>query len=383
MMWRELLSEKVQKNEAVSAVIFLIFIFLSWLTFTFRTASQWIFILFFIFWFIDNAISHRNFQRGNYIRRVYLQKNDQGNLSWQLQLPKKSPLSMEFNPGQVREISVRRREIRGGAFQDKLATVWQGQLLLYDGSDWIFEEDKNLDRVLEAIAVMREVLGEDVPVAFENSYGLGSHALNVISGQEEEGLLRQRQGVGFKRAGHKCHIFSRWRWGDSWLLAKQIVQESGFVLFVMVMMGFMVQFGGILDGFRRSFAGEMVYIEVPSSFGLVMPWEDWRIGMPLLLAIAIMVYQGWHLSRVKHCSVDRYFVRGNIDNQALGKIPTDKVEAVLTVGQKKPQILVLTADKSLTIPSFQRLEEALTYTCVLTRIINEFALAKQEPGEEE
>lgn len=378
MMWRELLSGEVQKNEAINAVIFLVFLFLCWLTFSFRTASQWIFIIFFIFWFIDNTISHRSFQQGDYIRRVYLQKNKAGNLNWQLQLPKRQPLSMEFSPGQVREISVRRREICGGAFQDKLATVWQGQLLLYDGSDWIFEEDKNLDRVLEAIALIQEILDEPVPVAFEDSHGLGAHALNPISDQEEAGLLRGRKGVGFKRAGHKFHIFSRWRWGDSWQLGKQIVGESGFVLFVMVMVGFMVQIGGILDGFRRGFAGEMVYVEVPPSFGLVMPWQDWRIGLPLLLAIAIMIYQGWHLSRVKHCSVDQYFVRGNLDNKVLGKLPTDQVKAVLAVGREKPQILVLTAEKSLIIPSFQRLEEALTYTCVLTRAIGEFAPAKYE-----
>ncbi|AIE75336.1 MULTISPECIES: hypothetical protein [unclassified Synechocystis] len=376
MMWRELLAEEVQKKEAYNLILFLIFLFLSWLTFTFRTASQWLFIVFFIFWFIDNAISYKNFQGGHYIQRVYLRKNKTGDLSWQLQLPNKAPLFMEFNPGQVQAISVRRREIRGGAFEDKLATVWQGQLLLYDGSDWIFEEDQDLDRVLEAIAKIQKILGEAVPVGFEHSHGLGAYALNPIPAQEEEWLLQKRGAVGLKRTGRKWHIFSRWRWEDSWSLIRQIFRESGFLLFFMLMVGFMVQLGGILDGFRRAFAGEIVYVEVPDNFGLVMPWQDWRIGLPLLLAIAIMIYRGRRLSRVKHCSVDHHFVRANLDNHSLGKLPTDEVEAVLAVGQGKPEVLLLSANKSLLIPSFQRLEEALIYACVLTRAIDEFSPVK-------
>lgn len=372
MMWQELVASQVQPNEAANLVFFILFLLLCWLTFTFRTASQWLFIIFFIFWFVDNAISHHNFQQGNYIRRVYLEKNAAGDLSWQLQLPQKKALMMEFKPGQVRSIWVQKREIRGGAFQDRLATVWQGQLLLYDGSDWIFEEDTNVDRVLEAIAILQEILGEPVPVQFRDSYGRGNYAVTMLSAEEEESWLRQRRGIGFKREGRKSHIFSRWQWGHGWLLGKQIVRESGFLLFVMVMMGFMVQFGRIIDGFRRGFAGETVYLEIPASFGLVLPWQDWRMGVPLALAIAIMIYQGWHLSRVKHCSVDQYYVRANLDNQALGKLVTDEVLAVLTIDQEKPEVLVITKAQSLTIPYFQKLEEALIYNCVLTRAIEEF-----------
>ncbi|MBE9203694.1 hypothetical protein IQ218_09950 [Synechocystis salina LEGE 06099] len=378
IIWQELWAGEVQNNEAFNLILFLIFLLLAWLTFSFRTASQWLFTLFFIFWFIDNSISQRNFQRGHYIRRVYLCLNRAGNLSWQLQLPQRPPLFMEFNPGQVRAIGVRRREIRGGAFQDKLATVWQGQLLLYDGSDWIFEEDQNLDRVLEAIAVIQGLLQEPVPVGFEASHGPGAYALNPITTQEEARLLQQGKGVGVKRTERKWQIFSRWRWGDSWLLIQQIFRESGFLLFVMLMMGFMVQLGAILDGLRRAFAGEMVYVEIPTNFGLMMPWQDWRIGLPLLLAIALMIYRGWRLSRVKYCAVDQHFVRANLDHHPLGKVPTDAVEAVLTVGQEKPEILVLTATRSLVIPSFQRLEEALTYTCVLSKAIDAFILAKRQ-----
>ncbi|MBE9176409.1 hypothetical protein IQ225_15770 [Synechocystis salina LEGE 06155] len=378
IMWQELWAGEVQNNEAFNLILFLIFLLLAWLTFSFRTASQWLFTLFFIFWFIDNSVSQRNFQRGHYIRRVYLRLNRAGNLSWQLQLPQSPRLSMEFNPGQVQAIGVRRREIRGGAFQDKLATVWQGQLLLYDGSDWIFEEDQDLDRVLEAIAVIQGLLGEPVPVGFEGSHGLGTYALNPITAQEEARLLQQGKGVRVKRTERKWQIFSRWSWGDSWLLIQQIFRESGFLLFVMLMMGFMVQLGAILDGFRRAFAGEMVYVEIPTNFGLIMPWQDWRIALPLLLAIAIMIYRGWCLSRIKYCAVDQHFVRANLDNHPLGKVPTDAVEAVLTVGQEKPEILVLTATHSLVIPSFQRLEEALTYTCVLSKAINAFVLDKRQ-----
>lgn len=371
LMWRELLSGDVPTDETANALVILLFLLLCWLSFVFQAASQGLLTTFFVFWFLDNLIAQRALRQGTYIHHVYLSQTPLGELHWQCQLPGRTPLSMEFKPAQVRSIRIRRRDIRGGAFQDRLAKVWQGQLLLFDGSDWIIEEDQNLEQVRQAIAVLHDVLG-DVPVEFENSYGLGDYALTPVSPEEQTLLQQAGHRVGWQQSNRKSHLFSRWQWRHSWALGKQIIGESGFLLFVMMMVGFMSQIGGIVEQVRRGFAGNAVYIEVPSSLGFTLPWQDWRLGLALLFVIGVMIYRGWQLSRVKHCTVDHHFLRASLDNHSLGKLPTQTIASVLALEASPPEILVLGQKGSVTLPYFQNLDEALLYTCYLTQAIASF-----------
>jgi hypothetical protein len=381
LMWRELLSGEVPTNENANALAILLFLLLCWLSFAFRTVSQGLLIAFFVFWFLDNLIAQRALKQGQYIHQVYLHQTPTGDLRWQWHPPGRSlgdplrgaPLTMEFKPEQVRLIRVRRQEIRGGAFQDRLAKVWQAQLLLFDGSDWIVEEDQDLEQVRAAIAVLQGVLGE-VPVCFERSYGSGRYALTLISPEERGFLLGSGTVVGRRQSPRQCHLFSRWQWRHSWALVRQIAGESGFLIFVMVMVGFMTQIGGIIEQVRRGFAGNTVYIEIPNSLGFTLPWQDWRLGLGILLAIAVMIYRGWQLSRVKHCTVDQHFLRGSLDNIPLGKLPTQTIEAVLAIDAKPPEILVLGQQGNVILPHFQNLDEALLYTHCLTQAIAQFKM---------
>ena len=128
--------------------------------------------------------------------------------------------------------------------------------------------------------------------------------------------------------------------------------------------------------------GNDVYIEVPSSFVLTWPWQDWRIGLGLLLAIAVMIYRGWQLSRVKHCTLDQHFLRASLDNHSLGKLPTQTINSVVAIDANPPEILILSQQGSVTLPQFQNLDEALLYTCYLTQAIDQFKTHSSEPESE-
>jgi hypothetical protein len=141
----------------------------------------------------------------------------------------------------------------------------------------------------------------------------------------------------------------------------------------------MTQIGGIVEQVRRGFAGNDVYINIPSSFGLTWPWQDWRLGLGLLLAIAVMIYRGWRLSRVKHCTLDQHFLRASLDNHPLGKLATQEIEAVLAIDAHPPEILILSEQGSVTLSPFQNLDEALVYTCYLTQAIDQFKTADPDP----
>ena len=376
-MWRELLSGEVPTNENANALAILLFLLLCWLSFTFRTVGQGLLIAFFVFWFLDNLIAQRSLSQGNYIHQVYLSQTATGDLRWQWQPPGRSPRIIEFKPEQIRSIQIRRQEIRGGAFQDRLAKVWQAQLVLFDGSDWIIEEDQSLEQVRKAIAVLQGVLG-DIAVGFEHGYGLGNYALTPISPAEKTLLLQSGNVVGQKQSSRKFHLFSRWQWRHSWALARQIIGESGFLIFVMVMVGLMTQIGSVVEQVRQGFAGNTVYIDVPSSFGFTLPWQDWRMGLGLILAIAVMIYRGWQRSRVKHCTIDQHFLRASLDNHPLGKLPTQDIEAVLAIDANPPEILILSQQDSVILPHFQNLDEALLYTCYLTQAIEQLQASQNQ-----
>lgn len=372
LMWRELLTGQTPTDETGNGLAILLFGLLCWLSYVFRAVTQGALIAFFIFWFVDNLIAQQGLRTGRYIQQVSLEQTSTGELRWQGQRPGRSPLIAEFKPEQVQSIWVQRREIRGGAFQDRLANVWQAQLLLFDGSAWIVEEDSNLETVRAAIAIVRPVLGE-VPVKFEHSYGNGDLAFTPLDWEELMGLGALRQSVGRHYSPRKCHVFSRWQWRHGWRLIKHIVAESGFLLFVMVIAGMMTQIGSILEQVRQGFMGSSDYIEISRVFGLAWPWQDWRLGCALLLAIAVMVYRGWQLSRVKHCLLDRHFLRASLDNRPLGKLPIHSIEAVLAIDAQPATVLILAQDGSVTLPAFPDLTDAQLYADYLNQAIAQFA----------
>jgi len=378
LMWRELLSGEVPNNESANILAILLFLLLCWVSFTFRTVSQFVVVAFFVFWLVDNLIAQQALRQGKYIYQVYLYQTPTGDLRWQLQLPGRSPRTIEFKPEQMQSIGVRRREIRGGAFQNRLAQVWQAQLVLFDGSDWTVEEAQNLEQVRQAIAVLQGVLGE-IPVVFENSYGVDNYALTHLNLAKTMGLLQPGKTVGWQQTARKSHIFSRWRLRHSWSLARQIIGESGFLIFVMTMVGIMTQVGSLVEQGRQSFMGNDVYFELPSSLGFTWPWQDWRFGVLLLLAIAVMIHRGWRLSRVKHCTLDQHFMRASLDNHPLGKLPTQSIDSVLAIDTSSPTILILGQQGSVILPHFQNLDEALLYTCYLTQAIDQFKTADPDP----
>ena len=138
LMWIELIKGEMKQNDLAGILLFILFIALSWLSFILKNYFQLILIVFIVIWYIDIGIAKQAYQQQKYDRPLQLLQNETGDLLWLLSLPENKILENSFNRGQVREMAIAARPSSGGAFEEKLDEVWQVNLWLYDGSDWVF-----------------------------------------------------------------------------------------------------------------------------------------------------------------------------------------------------------------------------------------------------
>jgi hypothetical protein len=108
-------------------------------------------------------------------------------------------------------------------------------------------------------------------------------------------------GVKCHKTERKWHLSSVWKFHHSWQFFKQVFKDSGFLLFVLLMSGIMLQFGGLINLFVQGFRSqEPVIIEFAQSPAQLFAVWNWRSFLAFGTAIALMIYKGWQLSRVKH-----------------------------------------------------------------------------------
>lgn len=375
LMWVELIKGEMKQNDLAGILLFTLFIALSWLSFILKNYLQLILIVFVIIWYIDIGIARQAYQQHKYDRPLQILENEVGTLRWLLSLPEHKILENSFNWGQVREIAIASRPIFGGAFEEKLDQIWQVKLWLYDGSDWVIEEDADLLVVFKVAKKLQAYA--DVPIQFAESYGLGKYA--IINLEKSKTFIESVKilGIKFHKTEKKWHLSSVWKFHHSWQFFKQVFKESGFLLFVLLMSGIMLQFGGLINLFVQGFRSqEPVIIEFAQSPAQLFAFWNWRSFLAFGTAIALMIYKGWQLSCVKHSFIDQYFLKVSLDNQALGKIKTPEIATLLLAPYPDPRILIISSELVLIIPKLPNLADSLLYLTYLQEAVNYFQLER-------
>lgn len=137
----------------------------------------------------------------------------------------------------------------------------------------------------------------------------------------------------------------------------------------------MLQFGGLINLFVQGFRSqEPVIIEFAQNPAQLLDFWNWRSFLAFGTAITLMIYKAWQLSRVKHSFIDQYFLKVCLDNQAIGKVKTPEIEAVLLVPYPDPRILIISAESVVVIPKLPNLGDSLLYLTYLQEAVNHFQL---------
>lgn len=367
LLWAELLEGKTEDEEWLNLLLFVLFLFLSWLSYRLSQTAPWVAFSFFVLWYLDYALAVRGRRQGQAWRALELSEDSAGLWQWRSQV---APFRWDFTPEQARRLTITLRELRAGAFSHRLGRVWQLKLLLMDQSDWLLAESERLADLLALAQPLQTAL--DLDCVFADSAGWGSYAEQGIVTQSLALPPGERPGVGCQITSSKWHIFSRWRWADSWAFLKELIRESGFLIFALLASGFMLQTGRLMDGVLT--AGTVTF-----SFNFGAGYS-WLTLLSLVGAVGVLVYRGWQLSRQKHTVIDRHFLRFSLDQYSLGKLPTQDVVSALFSPQKDVGLVFLTADQALILPPLPQESDNLRY---LQSLYEALVCFQRSPEEEE
>jgi len=364
VMWAELIEGKKKDNELAGLFLFVIFLILSWLSYLSKIYFPIIFTLFLIVWFLDYNFAKSEYRKGKYTIPIKITDKGEERLLWSFALPHQKPLQSELNWGQIRALMIDHRSIYGGSFQEKIGNVWQISLQGFDGSEWVIDEEKTVTQAFNQVRIFTQWI--DVPIIFRGSRGKNNYAEYDLDPDIIKFLDRTKPGVEVQTNQQKWHLYSVWRLRHSWALFKQIFQDSGFILFLLVMSKVMLICGQIVDGVIQVFQGNAVILEVPNHL-----FSQWTF-FPLLMAIALMIYKGWQLSRVKHSYLGQNVLKVAIDNQVIGKLNTAEIKAILLLANPDSEILILTPKEAIIIPKLQTEEDSQLYLHYLQQGIEYF-----------
>jgi hypothetical protein len=345
VMWSELIEGK-QTNSTMAALLFLLLCVCSLVFYHFGAFRQPITIAFLLIWTIDRQIALHQFRMAT--SRSIIRLHGSGDwLVWDQQLPDGEHNHLKLKQAEIEQITMSRTEIDGGVFDDRLALVWQVNLRLCDATEIVVDEQLQASRALSVAQPLAAQL--HVPLTFKQSEGQGKYAWEPL----DERVMQSRSPAGaieaepfpktiqVQKTAHQWQISSRWRWISGWLLFKQVVQKTGFLLFVLWMSNFMVYWGAFLHSLLIAPEAGNSLID---RLSLLMPQWEWAIGLELGVTLLVLLIQGATLSFEEHLLLNRSHLTFYRNTKPLAQVPLEAIEATLFVKQPEPVLLIVTND---------------------------------------
>jgi len=383
-IWTELISGKTIENEVANLVLFIIFCFFSIAFFHLQTYRVIIIILFFGLWFIDRAIAQSYYQKNSSRFPISLQITED-KIYFKEYLPKSQTIDLEFNREQIKESAIISRTLYSEGFQAEIKQCWQVLLFLQDGTEILVDEQPTPEKALNKAKKLANQL--EIPLIFlesEGNHPYATHELSPIAKANSNtiqvsGTPDSKSGAcadrpaAVKSQNQQCHIYSQWRLQDSWQLLKQILVQSGFLLFVIISTNFMVGFGGVLNAFLPTFwSQQQTIIYLPNISELLRLNLDLESYFEIALVVGIMIFQGAKISQTQHIYLDQSLLRYYVGHQKQGQLKTADIEAVILFPEPDLMVLIVANRRAVMI---EHLPTPDAYRKMVEKI--EFALNQQ------
>jgi len=354
IIWAELIESKTIDDTIHNVIIYCLFFATCLLLFYLKPYKEYLLIFFVILWNLDYNLAKQQFLSLQKESTVKLEKDQNDQFIWTFATQSKDPAIMYFEGGRVRQISLAERLIQGGAFQASVGRVWQVQIVLYDYQylSLLIQEEKELTKDIHETAYLLAELFE-VPIILNGSQGNGKYAESPLLPFE----VITSPSIQCQQNAESWHIYSKWRLKNTGILFKQIFQDTGFFIFILLMTVLMPEIGAFIHALLNH---QPLNITIDG----VNFWSN-RETFQLIILILPIIYQGWHLSREKHIYLDRSALKFSIDNKKINQVATNSIETVLSLERGKPSLLVLGKNKYFFIGPFQKKEEALAFLAFL------------------
>ncbi|WP_008314002.1 hypothetical protein [Leptolyngbya sp. PCC 6406] len=398
LLWANLIGQSLHGSLRVG-LFFLGFCGFSVVVYGLQDYESQIFIAFLAVWGLDAGVSRWRYFQGAEAAWVYLEAGDLGKsdpgqgtlettkvhqalspvpgdgasnwgdrpLYYCLETYQNRLIQGKFTAAQIATITVTYNEARGGPFQTHLGWVWRVSLTLRDQTDWLLGEETDLTVALrQAHQLAAQFFW--VPIRIAASEGTGPYACTHPLAQI---MQRYRDHppdtVRLRPTTLGYHLCNRWTWSSVGRFCRDLFQQSGFLLFVVLMTEVMELFGELLYGSARIYGNDaamgVLLVQTVQTLGLSPRWHDWA---EVAIAMGLLLINGWHLSQNKHLLLDRHRVAFYLNRRLVAQLPTPDIHTLLVVHAPQPLVLIVARHRAMVkdrptgaiaITGFQTLED--------------------------
>ena len=160
LIWDELFKGKTELDQTGNFIAFALFCLFSLLMYHIEEYAGFIILILTTVWLFDVLLAkhkYRNCKRNDLIRllqspqgKIILRKiSHEGEVEYVANL----------SPSEVNHISIFQVDRKGGAFQEKVATVWQSSVRFNDESELLVSEDNDLFQAMKKARYVSKILG--------------------------------------------------------------------------------------------------------------------------------------------------------------------------------------------------------------------------------
>lgn len=368
MIWAELWRGETPNSEWVNLVAFIAFCALAWGVYWVQNYASIIFILSFLIWSLDWGLAIASYSQPQNRIALKLVQTDEQALRWQNQSPHFPLNQVKINLNKLKNLSLERISILGGAFEHSLSQPWQLSLALKDGSSYFLDQRLDLSILLPKAQHLAAQL--QIPLIFADSYGNGNYAAYPLE-QFAIAPSPASKSVLLQKSQQKWQVKTQWGWRNSWWLLRQILRESGFLLFLIFLANYMVKFGEFIQVAIAMVQGQTQVIS-GDILASLKPSFDFGDSIEVGLVIGIILYNGWRLSQIKRVTVDRICVNYFINQTLIYPLPTAQINALLLLHAQDPELIAIASDKAISLGQFQQPSVGLDFLQALTEAIAHF-----------
>jgi len=377
LIWDELFRGRSELNQTGNFVAFACFCLLSFLMYHFEQYVPYIIVTLTLVWFMDVRWARHKYHNCKRDEIIRLVKTPQGKII----LRKNSAdgeveYTSDLNSAEVNHISLYQAERRGGAFQERVATVWRSGVSFNDQSELLFSEDKNLSQALKKVRYISKLLG----VQFKFKYSQNDEAAAQSSKDK-----KSDDNIKVETNNNRYKISTRWTSNMTLGFMLRVIKESGFFLFLLIVAGVMIKFGGLLIFLYERFYGSgMVHVNMNFNFwGILSVFEpDWDVVdiVEYAAGIAFLIRKTMLLARPQYVSIDRELTRHYVNDNLAGECKTAEIESVMLLTDPEPAILVLNSASSIEVRDLKSMQEFISFFRGIREGIEKYRAAPEKKG---
>ncbi len=336
-IWTELVKGENRLGGLDTVIAFVLFSLFSMLFYRLGEFDGLVILCAAAIWFGDNRAAKRAYEKAARYESILISRGTEKEYVYERRDPNGRPLyDMDFLGTEIKKIAILRKSVRGGAFMEVLDDVWRVSLVFQNNFELLAFEEKTIAKAVVRAQLLRGRFR--VPVEF-----VGALNERFLKNERKEDW---EKGLSVSRNDHGTEIRTKWNFQVFSRFAMNVMNRSGFLLFLLAMQGVMIRFGMLVDHYVAPYLGlDPARLEIDLSFGGMLsvfvpdlgPLDTVEYG----LALALLVRSGMVLAKSREIAIDNKRIQYKVNKKIDSAMQTSDVKGVLLYEDPEPLVLVL------------------------------------------